>query len=95
MNKKHDEDSELLIDLLIGSLQEEGYEVLRFMDGKRYSMTNTYDALEIKRADGVYFNICIDKRTTFEHPYERGITLDSEIFDYLKQEMERVNNELR
>lgn len=85
LNKKYDEDSELLIDLLIGCLKEEGYEVLRFQDSKRYS-TSAYDSLEVKRHDGVYFNINIDKHKTFENPRTREIEEDSKIFDNLKNE---------
>lgn len=52
--KKQNEDIELLIDLLVGTLQEEGYEVTRFSDTQtRY--TSAYDALEILSLDGGQF----------------------------------------
>lgn len=87
MNKKHDEDVELLIDLLIGALQEEGYEVFRFKDSKKH-YTTAYDVLEIKRNDGVYFNITIDKRESFHDWIRKKYHKDSDTFESLKVEKE-------
>lgn len=85
MNKKYNEDTELLIDLLTGALQEEGYEIFRYYDSKKH-YTTAYDTLEIKRHDNVYFNITIDKRETHKNPYTNEIYKDSEIFESLQAE---------
>jgi len=87
LDKKYDEDSELLINLLVGCLEEEDYEVLRFNESKKYS-TTAYDELEVKRFDGVYFNISIGKRETFRNPRIREIEEESKVFNYLKMEVE-------
>jgi len=83
---EYDEDSELLIDLLIGSLEEEGYEVLRFSNSKKYS-TTAYDVLEVKRFDDVCFRISVDKIETFRHSRTGKVEEDCKVFNYLKGEI--------
>lgn len=46
-NGYRDERAELLIDMLEGALQEEGYKTIRMSDTKEYSTTD-YDCLIVK-----------------------------------------------
>ena len=56
-----DERAEILIDLLEGALQEEGYKTIRMSETSNYS-TTSYDALIIKdwKFGGGIFTISID-----------------------------------
>ncbi len=59
--KEPNENIELLIEMIVGALQEEGYETTRFSD-TRTLYTSAYDALEVLTPDGSYFMVDIDKR---------------------------------
>lgn len=85
MNKKFDEDTELLIDLIEGALQEEGYEVLKYSDSKKHH-TTADDALVVKRYDGIYFEVTIDRIVTKRNPYTNELFKDSDTFESLKAE---------
>ena len=85
MKLQNDENTELLIDLLIGALEEEGYEVLRYKDSKIHHTTG-YDCLSVKRADCVYFTICINKNMDDRNPHTGKIKLAGDTFDSLKKE---------
>ncbi|WP_313413157.1 hypothetical protein [Sedimentibacter sp.] len=71
--KKHNEDIELLIDLLVGALQEEGYEVTRFSE-TRTLYTSAYDALEVLAPDGSYFMVDIDEKPVNKRKHIEGVS---------------------
>lgn len=52
--------TELLIELLQGSLEEEGYETKRYSDSKKY-YTSAYDCIMVKGNDGNFYEITISK----------------------------------
>lgn len=85
MVKGYDKDTELLVDLLEGSLQEEGYEVLRYSDSEKH-YTTADDALAVKRHDGIYFTVTIDRIETKRNPYTNELYKDSDTFESLKAE---------
>lgn len=60
-NKCKDEKAELLIELLEGTLQEEGYKTIRMSETENYA-TSSYEALIVKdwRIGGGIFTITID-----------------------------------
>ena len=71
-----DERAELLIDLLVGALHEEGYKAVRMSDTEKYH-TTAYDGIIVKdwKYMGGAFTICIsqangdDYRALFEKKY--------------------------
>ena len=87
MGKIYNKDTELLIDLLIGALEEEGYEVVKYSDSKKH-FTTSYDTIVIKRFDEEYFRISIDKEETYVNPRTNKIHLKNETFDDIKKELE-------
>lgn len=60
-----DDNTELLIDLIQGALEEEGHKTKRFSDSDKHR-TTSYDAIEVKGYDGNYYTIIIDKRSDYE-----------------------------
>ena len=85
MKLQYDENTELLIDLIIGALEEEGYEVLRYKDSKMHNTTG-YDCLSVKRADGVYFTIDVEKCMDDRNPRTGEIKLAGDTYKSLKEE---------
>lgn len=82
--KNYEEETELLIDLLVGCLEEEGYEVLKYSDSQKHK-TTAYECLEIRR-DSNYFNLMIDKRETFRNPRNGNMVFAGETFKSLAEE---------
>ena len=74
------ERTELLIDLLVGALHEEGYKAVRMSDTEKFH-TTAYDGIIVKdwQYGGGMFTICIgqsqdeDYRKFFEREYEKRI----------------------
>lgn len=60
-----DDNTELLIELIQGALEEDGYKTKRFSDSDKHH-TTSYDAIEVKGYDGNYYTITIDKRSDCE-----------------------------
>jgi hypothetical protein len=81
----NDKDTKLIVDLIEGALQEEGYEVLRYSDSKKH-YTTADDALAVKRYDGIYFTVTINRIETNRNPYTNEIHKDSDTFESLKAE---------
>ncbi len=81
----NDDETELLVDLIEGALQEEGYEVLRYSDSKKH-FTTADDALAVKRHDGIYFKLTIDRIETKRDPFTNKIYKNSDTFESLKAE---------
>lgn len=59
--------TELLMELLVGSLEEEGYEVKRYSDSANVNTTD-YDGLAIKGSDGNYYNLIVEECYDHRHP---------------------------
>lgn len=85
--KQFDESTELLIDLLEGALQEDGYEVVRYSNSKKHGCTS-YDTLALKR-DNEYFKIAIDKDVDYKsiNPYKCDYKA-GDTFESIKKEIE-------
>lgn len=77
MFKTRDENTELMIDLIQGALEEEGCETKRFSDSDKHKTTD-YDAIEVKGYDGNYYTINISKRTRSRDDL---IHMENEVFD--------------
>ena len=74
-----DTSTELLIELLQGALEEEGYKTKRFSDSKMH-LTSAYDAIEIKGYNG-YFTILVEQRKEYIHPKNNSICRADEVFN--------------
>ena len=74
--EKH-ENTELLIDLIQGALEEEGYETKRYSDGDRHH-TTAYDAIMVKSFDGNYYTLDIAECVPVVHPYTNEVRRNPE-----------------
>lgn len=72
-DKCRDEKAELLIELLEGALQEEGYQTIRMSETENHA-TSAYEALIVKdwRVSGGIFTISIDnyRNEGYEHLFK-------------------------
>ena len=50
----------MIIELLQGCLEEEGYEIKRYSDSEKYE-TIAYDCIAVKGSDGNYYEITISE----------------------------------
>lgn len=74
-NKNLHINTELIIDVIQGCLEEEGHETKRYSDSKKYD-TSAYDCIAVKGNDGNYYEItiseCIDIRNPHTGKVERA-----------------------
>lgn len=78
--KRFDENTELLIELIQGALEEEGYQAKRHSNSDNH-LTTSYDCIEVKGYDGNYYCISIDKREDRQNPNTGQIERKNEAFD--------------
>lgn len=60
--------TELLIDIIQGCLEEEGHETKRYSDSKKYE-TSEYDCIAIKGNDGNYYELTVSECKDRRNPY--------------------------
>lgn len=58
--KKHIH-TESFIELIQGALEEEGCQTKRYSDGDRYTVTNAYDCIMVKGADGNFYELIVNE----------------------------------
>lgn len=58
--KKHIH-TELFIELIRGALEEEGCQTKRYSDDDRYTVTNAYDCIMVKGADGNFYELTVNE----------------------------------
>lgn len=67
LEKKHI-NTELVIDLVQGALEEDGYKTKRYSDSRKYE-TSSYDCIIVKGADGNYYELTVSELTDVRNPY--------------------------
>jgi len=76
--------TELLIELIQGALEEEGYETKRYSDGTHYATTN-YDYIMIKGANEDYWGLDVAELTKYQIPFSDEIYDPAEHFKSVTQ----------
>ncbi len=79
MDKMH-VNTELLIDLVQGALEEEGYETKRYSDGNTMETTE-YDRIIAKGIDGNYYELGVCELKERRCPYTGKIYKPEEAFE--------------
>jgi hypothetical protein len=76
--KKHNDDLELIIDLIQGAFEEEGYRTVRFADSDIYS-TTSYDCVVLQDHSGREYRLTIDESLSYNtevNKWERTNIID-------------------
>lgn len=66
LEKKHI-NTELVIDLVQGALEEDGYKTKRYSDSRKYE-TSAYDCIVIKGEDGNYYELTVSELKDMRNP---------------------------
>ncbi len=74
--------TELIIDLIQGALEEEGHETRRYANSNEY-FTTGYDCIVIKGKDGNYYELQISELKDTINPYTGKVTEAREKFERL------------
>lgn len=72
--------TELLIDLIQGTLEEEGHLTKRYSDGNTY-ITTAYDCIMVKGTDGNYYTLIVDECIPRKDPRSGKMCNPDETFE--------------
>lgn len=71
LEKKH-VNTELVIDLIQGELEADGYRTKRYSDSRNHE-TSAYDCIVVKGADGNYYELIVSELTDVRDPHTNKI----------------------